>query len=65
MRKLFRSNPAFWGYLFLGTLLLTLGAYIFRGIGWLSFLPGGVILWLIFLSILTGILYGREKTKRF
>jgi hypothetical protein len=36
-----------------------------RGMGILSFLPGGMILLLILLSVVTGILYGVDKTKRF
>ncbi|WP_181280601.1 hypothetical protein [Aphanothece hegewaldii] len=44
---------------------LTLITYLLRGLGLLTFIPGGVILILIALSILFGILYGVEKTRRF
>jgi uncharacterized membrane protein YjjP (DUF1212 family) len=44
---------------------LTLLIYILRGIGWLSFIPGGIILILAGLSILTAILYIIEKNRRF
>ena len=44
---------------------LTLLVYILRGIGWLTFIPGGIILILAALSILTAILYGIQKNRRF
>jgi hypothetical protein len=45
--------------------VVTLLVYMLRGMGILSFLPGGMILLLILLSVVTGILYGVDKTKRF
>jgi hypothetical protein len=45
--------------------ILTLLIYILRGIGWLTFIPGGIILILIALSILAAIFYGIEKNRRF
>jgi hypothetical protein len=39
--------------------------YVLRGMGILSFLPGGLILLLILSSVVTGILYGIDKTRRF
>ncbi|ACK70797.1 conserved hypothetical protein [Gloeothece citriformis PCC 7424] len=52
-------------YFFVASLLLTLVVYILRGIGTLSFIPGGLILILIALSIITGLIYAIDKTKRF
>lgn len=52
-------------YFFLLTLLLTVVAYVLRGYGIGTFLPGGLILILIALCIVTGLLSGIEKTKRF
>jgi hypothetical protein len=51
--------------LFFGFLLVTVLVYILRGMGILSFLPGGLILLLILSSVVTGILYGIDKTRRF
>jgi 1,4-dihydroxy-2-naphthoate octaprenyltransferase len=51
--------------LLLSLIALTLITYLLRGLGLLTFIPGGVILILIALSILSGILYGIEKTRRF
>jgi hypothetical protein len=65
MSKLFRSNSGSFKSLFLISLGVTLLVYILRGIGVLSFLPGGMILLLILISVVTGILYGVDKTRRF
>ena len=43
----------------------TSAVYLLRGFGILTFIPGGVILILIALSLITGIIYGIQKTKRF
>ena len=43
----------------------TIAVYLLRGFGILTFIPGGVILILIALSLITGIIYGIQKTKRF
>ncbi|BBH42327.1 MULTISPECIES: hypothetical protein [Microcystis] len=51
--------------LFFGFLLVTVLVYILRGMGILSFLPGGLILLLILSSVVTGIIYGIDKTRRF
>lgn len=51
--------------LFISFIALTLITYLLRGLGLLTFIPGGVILVLFALSILSGILYGIEKTRRF
>ncbi|GBL08570.1 hypothetical protein [Microcystis aeruginosa] len=60
-----RSNSSYLKYLFLGCLLVTVLVYILRGMGILSFLPGGLILLLILSSVVTGIIYGVDKTRRF
>jgi Na+/H+ antiporter NhaC len=46
-------------------LILTVLIYFLRGIGVLSFLPGGVLLLLIGLSLILGISYSIDKTRRF
>lgn len=60
-----RSNSSYLKSLFLGFLLVTVLVYVLRGMGILSFLPGGLILLLILSSVVTGILYGIDKTRRF
>lgn len=60
-----RSNSSYLKSLFFGFLLVTVLVYILRGMGILSFLPGGLILLLILSSLVTGILYGIDKTRRF
>lgn len=52
-------------YIFACVLALTLVIYGLRGIGILTFIPGGIIWLLILLSIMTGIVYGIEKTRRY
>ena len=47
------------------TLILTALIYFLRGIGVLSFLPGGILLLLIGLSLVLGISYSIDKTRRF
>jgi hypothetical protein len=47
------------------TLILTALIYFLRGIGVLSFLPGGILLLLIGLSLILGISYSIDKTRRF
>lgn len=39
--------------------------YLFRGFGILSFLPGGVILLLLLITIASGLTWGIVKTRRF
>jgi hypothetical protein len=60
-----RSNTSYLKSLFLGCLGVTLLVYILRGMGILTFLPGGLIWLLILSSVVTGILYGVDKTRRF
>ncbi|MFM7478468.1 MAG: hypothetical protein ACKO2T_22850, partial [Microcystis aeruginosa] len=59
------SNSSYLKSLFFGFLLVTVLVYVLRGMGILSFLPGGLILLLILSSVVTGILYGIDKTRRF
>jgi hypothetical protein len=60
-----RSNSSYLKSLFFGFLLVTVLVYVLRGMGILSFLPGGLILLLILSSVVTGIIYGIDKTRRF
>ena len=60
-----RSNSSYLKSLFFGFLLVTVLVYVLRGMGILSFLPGGLILLLILSSVVTGILYGIDKPRRF
>ena len=60
-----RSNSSYLKSLFFGSLLVTVLVYILRGMGILSFLPGGLILLLILSSVVKGIIYGIDKTRRF
>lgn len=50
--------------LFLFTLGLTAAVWILRGLGILTFLPGGIIWLLILLSIGTGVVSGLLGTRR-
>jgi hypothetical protein len=65
MSKFSAGNFSVFGYLFGGTLLMTLGVYILRGLGLLALIPGGVILGLMLLTVVTGILYGVMRNRRF
>ncbi|MBP0017690.1 MAG: hypothetical protein J7647_09040 [Cyanobacteria bacterium SBLK] len=49
-------------YLAVGLAILI---YLLRGLGILSFIPGGIIWFLILLAIATGILFFVEKSRRF
>ena len=60
-----RSNSSYLKSLFFGFLLVTVLVYVLRGMGILSFLPGGLILLLILSSVVTGILNGIDKTRRY
>gem|GEM_PF-1080369 len=53
------------GYLFLISLLVTLIIYILRGIQVLTFLSGGILLFLVLLTTILGLIYFFEITKRF
>ncbi|MBE9125696.1 MULTISPECIES: hypothetical protein [unclassified Coleofasciculus] len=60
-----RSETLLYAYIFGTTLAVTLLVYLLRGFGILTFMPGGILLLLIFLSIGTGIVYGVQKTRRY
>ena len=49
-------------YLLLSVVPLTIILYIFRGLGIIAFMPGGLILFLIILSAFTVIFYLIDKT---
>ncbi|MGK7925518.1 MAG: hypothetical protein AB4290_09770 [Spirulina sp.] len=49
-------------YMVVGLAILV---YLLRGMGILSFIPGGVIWFLILSAIATGILFFVEKSRRF
>jgi hypothetical protein len=51
-------------YLFIGSLGLSILVYLLRGFGIVTFLPGGVLLGLIFLAIITFFIYTILITKR-
>jgi 1,4-dihydroxy-2-naphthoate octaprenyltransferase len=65
MSKSTRSDTKMLRNLFLSLLVITLAIYVLRGLGILTFIPGGIILIAIALSIISGILYGIRKTQRF
>ncbi|MEQ9484369.1 hypothetical protein [Coleofasciculus sp. F4-SAH-05] len=60
-----RSDTLIYAYIFAISVAVTIVVYIFRGVGILSFIRGGILLLLILLSIATGIIYGVQKTKRY
>ena len=65
VQKITRSPSSSFIIPFFGVLIVTLVVYILRGMGILSFLPGGILLILIALSLLLGLFYGIDKTRRF
>ncbi|MBZ8179919.1 MAG: hypothetical protein SAL07_01880 [Oscillatoria sp. PMC 1051.18] len=60
-----RRDSELIAYVFWTVLTITILVYILRGFGVLTFIPGGIIYFLILLSLITGIWFGVEKTKRF
>ncbi|MGB3207237.1 MAG: hypothetical protein WBB28_19810 [Crinalium sp.] len=65
MRQSGKSQTELVAYIFSSVLGITIALYLLRGFGILTFLPGGVYLLLIVLTIATGILYGVLKTLRY
>ena len=65
MRQSRKSQTELVAYIFSSVLGVTIALYLLRGFGILTFLPGGVYLLLIVLTIGTGILYGILKTLRY
>lgn len=59
------SDTLKYAYTFAITLAITIVIYVLRGFAILTFIPGGVIWILIFLSIATGLVYGVQKTRRY
>ncbi len=60
MRRSMKSTTQ----LFLFTLAFTVAVWVLRGLGLLTFLPGGLIWGLILLSIGTGVINGLMGTRR-
>lgn len=60
-----RSRRSVFAIPFISVLILTVLVYLLRGFGVLAFLPGGIILGLMGLTLLLGVIYGIDKTRRF
>lgn len=61
----YKSDTQQFLFLFLGVLGITLLFYFLRGFGVLTFITGGLIHFLLLLSLITGIVYGVIQTKRY
>ncbi|HEY9665352.1 MAG TPA: hypothetical protein V6C91_01045 [Coleofasciculaceae cyanobacterium] len=61
------SETQLLAYVFAIALAITIVVYVLRGFGIPGFtaLPGGIVWFLILLSIATGIIYGVQKTRRY
>jgi hypothetical protein len=59
------SDTLIYAYVFAISLAVTVFVYVLRGLGILTFIPGGVLWLLILLTIGTGIVYGIQKTRRY
>ncbi len=59
------SDTLIYAYIFAISLAVTVFVYVLRGLGILTFIPGGVLWLLILLTIGTGIVYGIQKTRRY
>jgi len=59
------NDTLIYAYMFSISVAVTIVVYIFRGLGILSFMPGGILWLLILLSIATGVIYCVQKTKRY
>jgi hypothetical protein len=62
MRYYYRYYIQFVPYLFSVLLPVTIFIYFLRGLGFLGFMSGGPLLFLVFLTLITGILSGLDKT---
>ncbi|NJL82852.1 MAG: hypothetical protein HC890_07695 [Chloroflexaceae bacterium] len=60
-----RSNSLKLGIFFLSALILTLVVYVLRGMAILSFIPGGLILLLLAITLFSGLAYGIALTNRY
>ncbi|MBR8827373.1 MAG: hypothetical protein DSM107014_05620 [Gomphosphaeria aponina SAG 52.96 = DSM 107014] len=65
MNQFLRSYGSIFRWLFLFLLPVTLVVYVLRGFGVLAGIPGGIILCLVISTLITGIIYGIDQTKRF
>ncbi|MDJ0715673.1 MAG: hypothetical protein QNJ54_15820 [Prochloraceae cyanobacterium] len=65
MNQFRRYGNLIFGSLFAISLSLTIVIYLLRGFGIVTSISGGIILVLIALSLITGIIFGIEWTKRF
>ena len=59
------SDTIIYAYAFAISLAVTVVVYLLRGFAIVTFIPGGMILFLILLSIATGLVYGVQKTRRY
>jgi hypothetical protein len=59
------SDTIIYAYAFAISLAVTVVIYLLRGFEVVTFIPGGLILFLILLSIGTGLVYGVQKTRRY
>jgi hypothetical protein len=62
MRKNTYIRGRIWNYLFFAIIPLTLLTYVLRGLGIFAFIPGGIILLLIILSLFITIFFIIDKT---
>ena len=51
--------------IFFISLIAFLGLYILRGIGFITFLPGGIITALLMTTVISGLIWGILKTSRY
>lgn len=51
-------------FLFSVTLVAIIAIYVLRGLGLLTFIPGGVIWLLLLVAIVTGVFYSLSKSRR-
>ncbi len=62
MRKNTYIRGRIWNYLFFGVIPLTVIIYVLKGLGILTFIPGGITLLLIILSLFIAIFFTIDKT---
>jgi len=65
MNQFLRLYGSLFRWLFIFLLPITLFIYLLRGFGVLATLPGGILFILIILTLIAGIIYGIDQTKRF
>ncbi|HAC62784.1 MAG TPA: hypothetical protein DCF68_04435 [Cyanothece sp. UBA12306] len=64
MSKYTRVRNSPFAFPFILSLVITLTVYILRGVSILGFIPGSAILILIVVSIVFGIIYIKQATRR-